>query len=203
MAEITSITVQAKDKNRCNIYLDNVFFCGLQTETVMKYALKKGDIVTEDKLLEIQFDSEKSKALDKAFSYIEKSIKTEKQISDYLKGKGYTERVIAYVLEKLRDYNFANDLTYAKTFVRSANGKKGKRLLGYELAQKGIDEKQIEEALCDYESDEDAIYIIAKKHIKDKERDIKNLQKTYKYLLSKGFSYEEASRAIDKLKGEE
>ena len=38
MPEITDITPQVKDKERCNIYVDGRFYCGLKLETAIKTA---------------------------------------------------------------------------------------------------------------------------------------------------------------------
>ena len=88
MSEITSITPQVKDKTRCNIYLDGRFYCGLKFETVVKNRLKVGQTVTEKLMGEIQLESEKSEALEKSFTFITATAKTEKQIRDYLYKKG-------------------------------------------------------------------------------------------------------------------
>ena len=40
MAEITSITPQLKDKERCNIYVDGRFYCGLRLETAVRCRLR-------------------------------------------------------------------------------------------------------------------------------------------------------------------
>ena len=40
MAEITGITPQIKDKERCNIEVDGRFFCGMKLETVVSTASK-------------------------------------------------------------------------------------------------------------------------------------------------------------------
>lgn len=50
MAVITEITAQKKKKDRCNIFVDGAFFCGLQAETVMKYRLKAGTAVAAEEL---------------------------------------------------------------------------------------------------------------------------------------------------------
>ena len=42
MAEITSITPQLKDKERCNIYVDGRFYCGLRLETAVRCRLRVG-----------------------------------------------------------------------------------------------------------------------------------------------------------------
>ena len=37
MSEITSIDLQAKDKNRANLYVDGEFFAGISIELCVKY----------------------------------------------------------------------------------------------------------------------------------------------------------------------
>ena len=203
MAIITAITPQIKDKDRCNIYLDNVFFCGMELSTVINNRLKVGDGISYEELAAVQLESEKSRALDKALDYIAKSVKTEKQITDHLKRKGYCEAVIEYCLEKMRGYGFVNDGAYAKSFAQSKKEKKGKRLIEYELMAKGLAKEDIENALSEIDSQAEAAYGILLKYLKNKEIDRENLQKGYRYLLSKGFSYEDASYAVGKFKEEE
>ena len=85
MAEITAITPQKKDKTRCNIEIDGRFYCGMKLETVMKNRLKAGICISSDELSRLQLESEKQTALDKALTHISASMKTEKEIRDYLK----------------------------------------------------------------------------------------------------------------------
>ncbi len=87
MAEITSITPQKKDKTRCNIEVDGRFYCGMKLETVMANRLKVGAAVTPESLAAIQLESEKQTALDKALTHITASMKTERDIRDFLKRK--------------------------------------------------------------------------------------------------------------------
>ena len=80
MNEITAITPQVKDKRRCNIYVDGRFCCGLTLEATVKNRLKVGQVVTEEFLSEIQLESEKNTAFDKALTHLSATRKTEKQI---------------------------------------------------------------------------------------------------------------------------
>ena len=82
MSDITAITPQVKDKERCNIYVDGKFYCGLKLETALRYRLKAGEPIDLAKLDEIQLENEKSQALDKAMTHLSASMKTEKQIRD-------------------------------------------------------------------------------------------------------------------------
>lgn len=200
MSEITSITPQVKDKTRCNIFLDGRFYCGLKLETVVKYRLKVGQIASEKFLNEIQLDSEKTAALEKTLTYITATAKTEKQIKDYLYKKGYLPAVVNYVLEKMRDYRFVDDLDYAETYVENVGNRKGKRLIKLELYKKGISKENIESALegLDEEDQENAASGILQKYMRSKESSKENLAKAFRYLMGKGFDYDAAKKAVER-----
>jgi regulatory protein len=199
VSEITSITPQVKDKTRCNIYLDGKFYCGLKFETVVKNRLKVGQNVTERRLNEIQLDSEKSEALEKTFTFITATMKTEKQIRDYLYKKGYLPAVVEYVLEKMRDYRYVDDLDYAQTYVENVGARKGKRLIKQTLFQKGISKENIESALetLETEDQESAAIDVLTKYMRSKEPTRENFAKAFRYLIGKGFDYETAKKAME------
>ncbi|MBQ8394973.1 MAG: RecX family transcriptional regulator [Clostridia bacterium] len=201
MNEITAITPQAKDKTRCNVYVDGRFCCGLTLETVMKSRLKVGQIVTQEEMEAIQLDSEKMTAFDKALNYISTTWKTEKQIRKYLSDKGYLPVVIDYAVEKLRYYNYLNDGEYAETYVGFASKRKGRKLIKMELRSKGISEREIDEALgtLSGEQELDSAKAILEKYMRGKTADVQTLQKAYRYLMGKGFDYETAKAAVSAL----
>ena len=138
MGKITDIKLQAKNKERCNIYIDNSFCCGILLETVILNKLKVGLEISAEELGRIQLESEKRTVFDKTLDYISKTQKTEKQIKDKLKEKGYLKETIDYVIDKLKEYKFIDDFEYAKSYIRLYKEKKGKKLLEYELMQKGV-----------------------------------------------------------------
>lgn len=201
MNEITAITPQVKDKRRCNVYVDGRFCCGLTLESAVKYRLKVGECVSPDRLAEIQLESEKNTALDKALTHISATKKTEKQVRDFLKEKGYLPPVCDYVLEKMRGYGFINDQEYAQDYVGFSASKKGGRLIKMELKAKGVAEEYIDEALdaLDLEEQESAAVRILEKYMRGKTPSRETLAKAYRHLLSKGFDYETAKAAISAL----
>lgn len=201
MSEITAITPQVKDKTRCNIYLDNRFYCGLTLECVVVNRLKAGMQVEKEQLDEFQLQSEKQTALDKALTYITATQKTEKQIRDYLQKKGYVQAVVEYVVEKMRGYNFLNDKGYAEDYVREVSVKKGGKLIKLELRKKGVSEAEIDEAVSALSSEEQtqAALQILQKYLRFKDREQATLQKAFRYLLGKGFDYEIAKEALSLL----
>jgi regulatory protein len=198
MNEITQITPQIKDKRRCNVYVDGRFCCGLTLETAVKNRLKVGSIITPERLAEIQLESEKDVALDKALTHLSATRKTEKQMQDFLSKKGYLPAVIEYVMEKLRGYQFVNDEEYAKAYVGFTANKKGERLIRMELKQKGLTDEMIDGAMQTVADGEQELASkkILEKYLRSKEITKENLQKAFRYLLSKGFDYEVAKSAL-------
>ena len=205
MNEITQITPQVKDKRRCNIYIDGRFCCGLTLEAAVKNRLKVGQIVTPERLAEIQLESEKNTAFDKALTHLSATRKTEKQIRAFLADKGYLSAGADHVVEKLRSYNFLNDGEYAEAYVESAAKRKGGRLIRMELRGKGVSDEEIDAALENRAEDAEisAATEILQKYMRGKACDTQTLQKAYRYLMGKGFDYETAKEALRAFGAEE
>ena len=203
MKKITDIKPQVKNPTRCNIYLDNAFYCGLELETIMKNRLKIGTEIAEERLNEIQTESESLRALDKALNFISLSKKTKKEVEDYLKKKGYLGGTIETVISKMSAYKFINDEEYAKDYVKSYSKKKGNRLLAAELKRKGVSDSEISEAIEERSDESEGANAVAEKYLRGKERTKENAVKCYRYLLGKGFSYDVAIEAAFKFIGGE
>lgn len=171
----------------------------------MKNRLKVGQEISEAKLSEIQLESEKSVALDKALAHISATQKTEKQIREFLSKKGYLSAVADHVVEKMREYNFLNDGEYAESYVESAAKRKGSRLIRLELKSKGISDAEIDGALesLDEETEISTARGILDKYMRGKSFDRETLQKAYRYLMGKGFDYDVAKAALASLSVEE
>ncbi len=187
MAEITAITPQKHDKTRCNIELDGRFCCGMQLETVMINRLKCGMSVTEHELARMQLQSERAQALDRALTHLTHSMKTQREMERFLKGKGYLDETVCAVLERLSELGFLNDEEYAGRYAAAAGKSKGKRLIAHELKRRGVDEEEIAQAVDEMPGQEEAARALAEKYLRGKERDVKTLQKAYAYLLRRGF----------------
>ena len=196
MSEITAITPQVKDKTRCNIFVDGRFYCGLTLEAAVKNRLKAGQTIDPDRLGEIQLESERSTALDKALHFIAASQKTERQIREYLAGKGYLAAVSDYVLEKMSGYGFLDDRQYAESYAASAVKKKGARLIRAELKEKGVSDEHIRNALDGLEGEAETAAKLLGKYMRGKEADRQTRYKAFRYLIGKGFDYDTAKSAL-------
>jgi len=201
--KITQIEQQKRDKTRVNIYVDYSFYCGLNMEAVVQNRLKIGQEIEKDFLDEIQVESEQQTALNKAVKYISKTMKTEKQIIDYLKGKGYVDRVVEFVLGKLKEYNFVDDEMFVNLYIKQSTSLKGKKRLQYELKNKGIDEKLVLEKVNEIETDRETALNLAEKFLSKKKNEKNIREKLFRFLSYRGFAVDDITYVLRMVKMEE
>lgn len=201
MARISSIRVQEKNSSRCNVYVDGEFFAGISLELVMQFRLKVDMEIDKKLLYEILNENEKKDALNKAISFISKTLKTKRQIKDYLIKKGYSEDVAWYCVDKLKEYGYIDDCSYSKRYIESLSKSQGRRLIEYKLMMKGVKKEDISSAYEEIDVDsKESAKLIAEKYLKNKEKTKETIAKAYRYLIGKGFSYEEVEYALSQFK---
>lgn len=197
MPKITDLKIQKNNKTRANLYLDGEFSFGVEMITVMKLGLKIGQEVSDEKLQEAIFDSEKSVAFEKAMDYLARGMKTVKQINDYLAKKGFSPEVSQYVVKKLKEYRYLDDEQYAKLFVEQNCKTKGSRRLRQELQQKGISRETAENfSVLEGDKALDAATTLASKYMRQKAVDVKNLQRLQRYLLGRGYDFDVVNNVV-------
>lgn len=156
--------------------------------------------ITAEELEKLSLEAESEIALQLALSYVSKMMHTEKQTRDYLKKKGFLNSVINNVVTKLIGYKYLDDEAYLKAYVNAHKARKGAKKIAYELKNKGINNDLIESGFKDVEDDDDGAFRIADNFFKNKEVTYELSAKCYRRLLSRGFSYETAKRAVDRVK---
>lgn len=196
--QITNLVRRGKSE-LYKTFVDDEYVCLLEAETIVKNKIKVGTNLSQNEFDEIRAESENLTCKNMAISYVSKCLKSRWQVFDHLKQKGFLPKSINDALDLLENYGYINDKYYAQAFVNSKQGTKGVMYLKSALKQKGIKDSIINEVLSEYEVDEEEILNIAKKYLKNKQQDEKTKQKLYRYLLSKGFTYEQTNKAISKL----
>lgn len=196
MPKITKIEIQKNNKDRVNVYLDGEYALAINAELIYKENLKVKDDVDISKLQEIAEKESYIRCEESAIKIIERSYKTEKEIRDKLKQKGYEEKQINNSIDFLKEYNFINDNTYAKAFIKDKLSSKGSQKIKYDLMKKGIAKDIIEENLIKVDKNEEkevALNVGRKKYesIRRKESDNYKLSgKLYRFLISRGYAYD-------------
>ena len=201
---ITKIEEGKRNKERVNIYIDNEYAFSVNKEILYKENLKLDDNVNIEDLREIVKKDNYIKCKNSALRIVERSYKSEKELKDKLLLKGYDKDSIEKTMEFLKEYNFLSDNNYTKMYVKDKSRVQWKNNIKFELYRKGIDEEIIQEELSNIDEEDErevAYNLVLKKYnvIAKRESDKYKLsQKLYRYIVSKGYSYDIASYAIKK-----
>lgn len=193
-----------KRKGRYNVYINEEFAFGVDEEVLIRFGLTKGLHVNEELQKQIENEDSFYKAYQKTLNYLSYSLRTEKQLKDYLIKKElshFTDRII----EKLKKARLIDDLIYAESYVRSmANvNQKGPNNIIQDLKSRGVSEEHIFSALDEYPEEkqlENAIDLASKKWNKTKNSSqFESIQKVKQYIVNKGFSFEMADKAVSSI----
>lgn len=201
MPIITSIVPQ-KSKKRVNIYLDNKFGFGIDLENYIKLNLKVEQSLKDSEVENIVKKAEFQKVLDRLVMFATLRLRSEKEISDWLKRKKVHESMRKELFNRLNRLQLINDKKFAQWWIEQRNSFRPRSInvLKLELIKKGIDKEIINETLSKIQINEkkDALNILNKKIYKfAKFTGVTRNQKMIAYLLTKGYSLNDAKFATN------
>jgi regulatory protein len=104
------------------------------------------------------------------------------------------------VIDKLVEYKYLDDEAYAKAFVLTYSNKYGKLKLKSMLRAKGVSQEIVDNLLDDMEI-ESSIESVADKYMRNKVLDDKVQSKLVRFLMSRGYDYDEVKSVVEKYKG--
>lgn len=138
MPQITAIEPQERHKDRVSIFVDGRFTVGIFADVAATLGLRVGQTMTVERLEEIARAETRRRAREDAYRLLSFRARSEHEIAERLRQKGYEDELIADVLASLRKYGFVNDEEFANTWVSSRGKTRGRQALSHELRQKGI-----------------------------------------------------------------
>lgn len=201
---ITKIEVQKRNPRRRSVFIDGKFAFGVNEEVISNFRLEKGEEIDERDIKEIIKQKGESEAKEAALRFLSFRRRTEKEVKDKLKKKGFDDKTIKSTIEKLKGYDLINDAEFATAWVkeRLTHKPRGKKLLRQELWKKGIKKEiidQVTEELC---KDEDKAALELLEKIKRRYRNLEPQvarRRMLGVLLRRGFSYEIAKNTFSSL----
>lgn len=189
---------------RYNLYLDDQFFGVYEAEILARHCLKTGQSFDDQFFEDLKIENGDYACFNRGLSLLEKSMKSEKMLKDYLREKGYPKACIEKAVNKLSEYGYIDDQAFCENYINSYSSSKSKRKLKYDLLSKGIKEDIIDEKLenlLDEDSEREKLFLLAEKYMKNKEFDLKNKQKFYNHFAGKGYDYGMIANAWEELNG--
>lgn len=129
---------------------------------------------------------------------------TEKEAVDYLKKISCPEALLDEIIQFAMDYHFLDDENYGACFIRDSVHLRHHscRQIRYELRMKGLDADLIEKVMTE-EAPEDleSLEILTAQRYRQKEQEAEpeRTEKCIRWLMQRGFSYDDIVKTIDKI----
>lgn len=202
MNKITKISVQKNNKNRVNVYINDEFSFACDMELVYRYNLSKDMEINLDYIKDILQEEEYISCRAYGLRVIERSYKTEYEITKKMRERKYSDDVINRVIDVFKKYNYIDDEKYAAMFVKDKLKTQGSTNIRQKLLLKGINEEIINEALSNIGEEEQydtARMMALKKYniISSRESDKRVVkQKLFRFLVSKGYNFSLVNKVI-------
>lgn len=193
VTEIISI-----DKKRSRVFFEQEESIVLYNGEIRRFHMEAGRELKEEVFFQIQEEILKKRVKERALYLLKSMDRTEEEIRAKLKKGYYSTELIDYAICFLKEYNYIDDLRYAKNYIRTYTGKKSRKNIQQNLYLKGISKETAEEAFeIFYGETEDIgekemIYALLKKRkYPFKDADRKEQNRELGFLFRKGFEMEE------------
>jgi regulatory protein len=193
------ITQISKRKNKNRVYVDGEYAFSLVDSDIAYFGLKEGGEIDRAKYDFITGTTLYIKAQERALKYLSYRQRSAFEIRGKLLSEDFSADIIEKVIGFLKDYGYVDDLKYSVSYINDCLNfnPKGKRLIEWELKNRGIDRDDISKALCEVSFDElfYAKRLLAKKYGKLQKEDMSE-GKMYQYLSRRGYDFETIKEAV-------
>ena len=204
MRKITLIQLQAKRKDRYNVYLDGEFAFGLHQDVLLESGIAAGDELTAEQIDHILTLEDKKRAKEKALRLLAVRARSRKELSDRLRQAKFSIETIENTLHVLERLKLVNDAEFAVSFGRNRTVTKpsGSFLLRQELKVKGLNEEDIQKGLTAAFAEKSEADLAWELAVKSKKRyasqeELKAKKRVSDFLLRRGFQWDVVSDVIE------
>ena len=204
---ITDLTTQARDPERVNVFLDGAFAFGLGREVALREGLRIGDALDPARIAALRAADDVAKATSSALGLLTRRPRSEREVRDRLRQKGYAPEAIDAAVARLEGWRYLDDADFARYWVenRAAHQPRGRRLLEQELRHKGVDRETVKETIAAAELDEESAALdLARKKLRSYvgEEPAVVRRRLGAYLARRGYGWDVARPVLDRLLGD-
>ncbi len=202
MPRITALEPQQRDGERLNVHLDGEFAFGLAVITAQRAGLYVGRELSPAEIDELRREDSFQRAFERALRLLGYRPRSESEVRQRLAKAQIDDHLIDRVVARLRQDGLLDDRDFARYWVENRGNfnPRGTRLLAAELRRKGVDREVIAEALAGGDEEEGALAAGRRKLRQFGSLDYRTFrQKMGAYLARRGFDYETARAAANRL----
>ena len=187
---IEILQVEVLGKGKCRVTFGNGTVCLMYKSEMRSFSITEGAYITEEDFEKLLSEVIGKRARKRAMYLLEQMDRTEKQLREKLLSNEYPPSCIEDAIAYVKSFHYLDDYRYACNMIRYSNERMSRGQLRQKLLSKGVQRDLIEAAMEDeYRADElEQIQKLLKKRKYDPEQnDQKEMQKTYQFLLRRGF----------------
>lgn len=195
--------LEEMSRSRSRVFIDQEFAFVLYKGELRLYHICEGGEMTQADYEEIMTKVLPKRAKLRAMNLLKSREYTTKQLQDKLREGYYPEEIITQALDYVASYHYTDDLRYAETYISDHEESRSRRRIDQDLKDKGIDRAVLEQAWLHWEQkggvqDESKMIgrLLEKRHYDPDAADAKERQKTYAFLIRKGFTQDAVRRAL-------
>ncbi|MCH8276116.1 MAG: RecX family transcriptional regulator [Bacteroidetes bacterium] len=196
---ISDVEAQKKSPDRCSVFIEGEFAFCIHADLVVSEGLFKGRRLDQDALIRLLEEDAYLRAREKTYRFLSYRPRSENEIRNRLKQKGFGSLCVDRVIARLRELGLIDDLQFAASFAAARIRSKGfgPSRIRSELRAKGISseiiEKTVEDAFAGVTLDDLALQTAEKirprlERVSDPR---KRRRKLEDYLRRRGFSFDE------------
>ena len=184
--------IEAVGKGRYRVKFDTGVTCLLYRKEMSSFSIKKGKEITAQQYQELLEEVVGKRAKKRALHLLEQMDRTEKQLRDKLLANEYPQSCIDGAIAYVKGFHYLDDSRYASNYVRFSQEKMSRVQMKQKLMQKGIASSVIADAIEEaYVADEmeQIMALLRKRKFVPEEADEKEFQRTYQYVMRRGFTF--------------
>jgi len=201
MKKVTAIRAGRRGK-RVNVFLDGSFAFSLEAEVAMKKNLKLEQELSEDEIEALTGADLFQRCLNAAFRYLGYRPRSEAELRERLKRRGFEAGNVEAALTRLREQGLVDDLAFAQFWKdnRETFRPRSQWLTRLELRRKGVTDNIIDQVVADVD-DEDSAYRAAQSRAhRLPDSDYEGFRhRLGGYLKRRGFGYSVINNTVERL----
>lgn len=191
--------IEAVGKGRYRVQFDTGVTCLLYRKEMSSFSIEKGKKITAQQYQELLEEVVGKRAKKRALHLLEQMDRTEKQLRDKLLANEYPQSCIDGAIAYVKGFHYLDDSRYASNYVRFSQEKMSRVQMKQKLMQKGIASSVIANAIEEeYVADEmeQIMALLQKRKFVPEEADEKEFQRTYQYVMRRGFKSSDILKAM-------
>ena len=191
--------IETTGKGRYRVTFDTGVTCLLYRKEISGFSIEENAAIEEQQYQKLLEDVVGKRAKKRALHLLEQMDRTERQLRDKLLANEYPQSCIDGAIEYVKGFHYLDDARYASNYVRFSQEKMSRVCMKQKLMQKGIASSVIEEAIEEgYVADEmeQIMALLRKRRFEPEEADEKEFQRTYQYVMRRGFKSSDILKAM-------